>query len=571
MELQNVDRRLDEAMSPQVRVSHVVWRASVIGGIALEARRPVVIARRSILGLLGGSAVAAIVSVLDPLPARAQIQAVAQGNSPTALAAAEYRKVMESTQGLKGGRCFIKRISDTSWEVGYQMDRVRWAVYTLKAPEVPGPRAAYDRVPQLHTAYIRMPRSRHRCKDRARWKYSKAWKVQTSYGYLRALPGAPSAAYALPPGSRSVCLHTASHVANGLVRVRLTDERGKSVTLTGAKKGRDLMAAGVVSRASMASGAVTSGSRYVDTYEPGSQNGREQVKMLAENLDPARKYTLKVWPVNVKLKGRTNKYAGIFGASVETQKPNSGTHWVTVERMGTSWRSHSAHEYALNVGIGGRDVFIGGVHGYDAPVSLAVYVDGQRKSQIPNGKTYVGTSIRLERKTRLEHPGVRDNGKAADALVRYSMTRWGLKVNRTVRWAVKGTYKRPYFVMWPTSLERVTWIGADRNWDADRNLGKGAKAHLGFQKSLTCVAWNPGSKHIGVCDYSLDSVAGWQWGTEKKPQVYYEDRSSGIKKLYVCPLPAGTNRSFKAGETFRAESTYRMGRVPSADSLLNRG
>jgi hypothetical protein len=292
--------------------------------------------------------------------------------------------------------------------------------------------------------------------------------------------------------------------------------------------------------------------------------------MLAENLDPARTYTLKVWPVNIRLKGRSNKYAGIYGASVDTQKPNSGTTWINLERMGTDPRSHSAHEYALSVEIGGKSAFIGGVHGYDAPVSLSVYVDGQRKRDIPNGKTYAGTSIRLERKSRLEHPGVRNTGKAADALVRYSVGKWGLKVSRTVRWAVKGTYRRPYFVMWPTSLERVTWIGATRNWDADRNLGKAAAADLGFQKSLTCVAWHPGSKHIGVCAYSLDSVAGWEWGTATDPQVYYEDRSQGVKKLYVCPLPSGKKRSFRAGETFRAESTYRMGRVPSADNLLSR-
>ncbi|NKX55333.1 hypothetical protein [Arthrobacter mobilis] len=537
----------------------------------MQSHKPQAIGRRQVLGLFGGTALAGLLAGLNPPPAAAFStgQAAVVPATLSARAKAEYATVMDATAGLRGGRCFIRRTSTYGWQLGYQVDRLRWAVYTLKAPTVPGPRQSYDRVPQLHTAYIRLARNRHRCTDRTRWKYPGTWSVQESHGFLRALPGAASAAYSLPAGSRSICLHTASHVANGLVRVSLVDGNGRQVALAGAKTGRQLLEDGTVTAAQIAAGAVSGSARYVDTYVAGSSSGSEHAQLLAEDLDPARRYTLKVWPVNVTLKGRINRYAAVYGASVETQRPDGKTTWITLERMGTAEATHSAHEYALNVDIGGRSLFIGGVHGYEALVSLAVYVDGKRRS-LRTGQVATGRFVRIQRKTRLDHPGIPNNGKAADAWVSYSLGSHGLVVRRKVTWAVAGTYRRPYFVMWPTSLERVTWVGADQTWDANRSLGKSADALLGYQKSLTCVAWNPGSRHVGVCDYPEDAVAGWKWGTADKPQVYYEDRAAGLKKLYVCPLPPGRSRAFAGGSTFRAESKYRMGVVPDADSLLDR-
>ncbi|MGY3319985.1 hypothetical protein ACVWZ7_003088 [Arthrobacter sp. TE12232] len=246
--------------------------------------------------------------------------------------------------------------------------------------------------------------------------------------------------------------------------------------------------------------------------------------------------------------------------------PNSQTTWVLDEQLGGSGtRDPSAWEYALGVDIGGTDSYIGNQHGYDRPTSWTVYADAKTLTP-PVGSIYTSNGFTIERLSDLYHPG--SASKVGTARVVYSMSAaGGLHVDRKITWVTDGWYYNPYMVMWPTTLERVSWVGANQTWTADQNIGKAPAGQLGKLPYQLCYAWNAAGNYVALCDSGLEGFRSFAWGTA---YAYYEDRSATLKKLYVAPITDGVRRRFVAGDTMQAASTYAAGRVSSPEATLKR-
>jgi hypothetical protein len=263
-------------------------------------------------------------------------------------------------------------------------------------------------------------------------------------------------------------------------------------------------------------------------------------------------------------------YATVSALCTESGSPNSGTTWVLDEQMGSvPGANPSAWEYALSVTIGGVSAFIGNQHGYDRPVALDIYQDGKLRTAAPSvGTTFVQNELTLVRTSDLYHPGTAS--KVATAKVTYSLSAAsGFFVERDIAWLVAGRYERPYTVMWPTQLERVSWVGARQTWTADKNLDKDPLGQLGKVPYLTCYAWKKtGGNYFGMCEVTGESVMDYAW--DPATYTYYEDRSADTKKLYVSPLGNGVTRNFAAAERLHSGSAYSVGRMPAVDLVLGR-
>ena len=262
-------------------------------------------------------------------------------------------------------------------------------------------------------------------------------------------------------------------------------------------------------------------------------------------------------------------YATVSGTGRDHTVPSSGTVWVLDEMLGASGPGSSdpsAWEYALGVAIGGQDSFIGQQHGYDRPTSWVVSADGKPLDP-PVGTLYTSNSITIERTSDLYHPG--SASKVATARVVYAISAaGGLQVDRKVTWLTAGSYYSPYMVMWPTTLQRVSWVGADQDWTANKNLDKDPAGQLGKVPYQLCYAWNTGGNYVAVCDASLEAFRAFQWAATARG--YYEDRSADLKKLYITPLAEGVRRTFAAGDVLHASSTYAAGRVANPEATFKR-
>lgn len=262
-----------------------------------------------------------------------------------------------------------------------------------------------------------------------------------------------------------------------------------------------------------------------------------------------------------------NSYATISGTGRDETVPASGTTWVLDEMLGgAGFSSPSAWEYALGVTFGGQNSLIGQQHGYERPVAWNVYADG--KPLDPNvGTLYTANSITIERTSDLYHPGTVD--KVATGRVVYAISAASaLRVDRKISWLKNGTYYNPYTVMWPTILQRVSWVGADRDWTADKNLDKDPAGQLGKVPYSLAYAWNAAGNYVALCDASLDAFQGFQWSPAA--MAYHEDRNADLKKLYITPMADGQTRPFYAGDTLRASSTYAAGRAANPEVTFKR-
>jgi hypothetical protein len=262
-----------------------------------------------------------------------------------------------------------------------------------------------------------------------------------------------------------------------------------------------------------------------------------------------------------------NSYATISGTGRDEVVPASGTTWVLDEMLGgANFSSPSAWEYALGVTFGGVNSLIGQQHGYERPVAWNVYADG--KALDPNvGTLYTATSITIERTSDLYHPGTPD--KVATGRVVYAISAASaLRVDRKISWLKNGTYYNPYTVMWPTILQRISWVGADRDWTADKNLDKDPAGQLGKVPYQLAYAWNAAGNYVAICDASLDAFQGFQWSPAA--MAYHEDRNADLKKLYITPMADGQTRAFNAGDTLRASSVYAAGRAANPEATFKR-
>lgn len=259
-------------------------------------------------------------------------------------------------------------------------------------------------------------------------------------------------------------------------------------------------------------------------------------------------------------------YVTVAAIGRDHPTPNSQTTWVLDEQLGGAGRSDpSAWEYALGVAIGGTDAFIGNQHGYDRPASWKVYAEGKTLTP-PVDSIYTSNGFTIERLSDLYHPG--SESKVGTARVVYSMTAaGGLHVHRKITWATDGWYYCPYMVMWPTTLQRVSWVGANQTWTADQNLGKAPGGQLGKLPYQLCYAWNPDGNYVALCDSGIEGFRSFASGAA---YAYYEDRSATLKKLYVAPITDGARHQFIAGDTWGAASTYSAGRVSSPEVTLKR-
>jgi len=262
-------------------------------------------------------------------------------------------------------------------------------------------------------------------------------------------------------------------------------------------------------------------------------------------------------------------YATVSAIGREHGTPATGTTWVVDEEMGATGPGSSdpsAWEYALNVGINGTDSFIGQQHGYERPVSFAVSAEG-RPLTPPVGTLYVSNSFTIERISDLYHPGTVD--KVATGRVVYTLSAaGGLHVDRKVTWLKAGTYKSIYPVMWPTILQRVSWVGDPKDYTADKNLDKDPAGQLGKGPYSLCYAWNPAGGYVAACDVSIEAFQSFAWSPTAR--AYYEDRSADTKKLYVTPLGTVTSRPFAAGDVLHAASTYSAGRVANPETTYKK-
>jgi len=524
----------------------------------------------ALVGAPADSAIAAAIAGANT-STRGVLDTTFAGKFSTQQQAADAERLLATIRGF-GTQCFVREAAG-AYEIGYQIDDVRFVVHTLTTYS--GAPGGYANLYQLANAYVRQPISAY---DDTSSEVTKAgtWTSTThaaAYGgtYAYSLTSGNTATFTAPSGTDSLYVIGSPLSNGGAAKVTIVNDLGKNVTASALPAAQDEVTAGnLPSTVLVANGGTLNPTDRVLNYYAATAVYSDANRQIVTGLDRGRAHTVTVTVTGYK--HASSSAARVYFSGFAFTGPAAGDRidrarsWIQDAQVGPL-AGLSAYEYAISSKFGGSTLAIGNVHGYDNQTSLVFTVDGVDVT-LAAGEVKAGRNIVLLRTSELFHPAA--TGKVADAIARYEVSAPdGLRLQTKITWAQAGISNYAMQIMWPYT---GAWTrGAYAGQTVDMAVTDSNGSEKGHLESYTYAAWSPTGNYAGVCSWDAAAVEGYAHSPVSG--TYVQDRSTDMKKMYAPRNFASggdQERPFVPGEVWTKRCLYRVARVLGANKVLSR-